>query len=93
MKAGVSTNPFRLAAAGFDLNYDGSRLTLDGTRTDPFVVANATSSFALTKHLRAGLTVRNLFDSRYTNPVGAEFRAPAMVQNGRTVELMLHATR
>ncbi|HEX7676974.1 MAG TPA: TonB-dependent receptor, partial [Thermoanaerobaculia bacterium] len=93
VKLGVSTNPFGRVHGGLDLNYETSRATLDGTSTAPFLVVNATSSFALTKHLRAGLTVRNLFDRRYFNPVGSEFRAASMLQDGRTLEVMLRATR
>ncbi len=93
VKLGASTNPFGRAHAGIDLDYETSRIALDGTSTNPFVVVNATSSFALTKHLRAGLTVRNLFDRHYAIPVGSEFRAPTMQQDGRTLELMLRGTR
>ncbi|HEY4641221.1 MAG TPA: TonB-dependent receptor, partial [Thermoanaerobaculia bacterium] len=78
---------------GIDLNYETSRTTIDDGRTSPFLVANATSSFALTKHLRAGLTVRNLFDRHYSTPVGAEFRASSIQQDGRTIDVMLHVTK
>jgi iron complex outermembrane receptor protein len=93
LRFGVSTNPAARLHGGFDLNYETSRGTTDGLRTSPFLVANATSSFALTNHLRAGLTVRNLFDRRYSNPVGAEFRSSSMQQDGRTFEVMLHVTK
>jgi outer membrane receptor protein involved in Fe transport len=75
------------------VNYDGGRLALDGARTSPFLIANLTSSLALTPHLRAGVIVRNLFDRSYSNPVGAEFRSPTLPQDGRKFELVLHLTR
>lgn len=89
LRLGVSTNPYARLHAGVDLNYESSRLTLDGTRTSAFVVVNTTSSFALTRHLRTGLTIRNLLDRRYATPVGPEFRSSSMLQDGRTVEVML----
>jgi outer membrane receptor for ferrienterochelin and colicin len=93
LRFGASTNPAARLHGGFDLNYETSRMTTDGGRTSPFLVANATSSFALTNHLRAGLTVRNLLDRSYSNPVGTEFRSSSMQQDGRTVEVMLHVTK
>ncbi len=93
VRFGASTNPAARLHGGIDLNYETSRVTTDGGRTSPFLVANATSSFALTNHLRAGLTVRNLFDRRYSNPVGTEFRSSSMQQDGRTFEVMLHVTK
>jgi outer membrane receptor protein involved in Fe transport len=93
LRFGVSSNPAARLHGGIDLIYETSRTTIDGGRTSPFLVANATSSFALTKRLRAGLTVRNLFDRHYSTPVGAEFRSPSMQQDGRTVAVMLHVTK
>ncbi|HEV7428817.1 MAG TPA: TonB-dependent receptor [Thermoanaerobaculia bacterium] len=90
---GASTNPEARLHAGIDLDYETSRATVDRGRTSPFLVANATSSFALTNHLRAGLTVRNLFDRHYSTPVGAEFRSSSMQQDGRTIDVMLHVTK
>jgi iron complex outermembrane receptor protein len=93
LRFGASTSPAARLHGGIELNYETSRMTVDGGRTPPFFVANATSSFALTKHVRAGLTVRNLFDRHYSTPVGAEFRSPSMQQDGRTVDFMLHVTK
>lgn len=93
LRFGASTSPEARLHGGIELNYETSRMTTDGGRTSPFFVANATSSLALTKHLRAGLKVRNLFDRRYSTPVGTEFQSPSMQQDGRTVEVMLHVTK
>jgi iron complex outermembrane receptor protein len=92
-KLGASTDPFKRAHGGIEMRYESSRMSLDGGRTSPFFIANATASLQLTKHLRAGMTVRNLFDRNYENPVGSEFRYPRMQQDGRTVEVMLHVTK
>jgi outer membrane receptor protein involved in Fe transport len=93
LRFGASTSPATRLHGGIELNYETSRTTVDGGRTPPFLVANATSSFALTKHLRAGVTVRNLFDRHYSTPVGAEFRSSSMQQDGRTFNVMLHVTK
>jgi iron complex outermembrane receptor protein len=93
LRFGASTNPAARLHGGIELHYETSRTTTDGGRTSPFFVANATSSFAMTKHLRAGLTVRNLFDRHYSTPVGAEFRSSSMQQDGRTFSVMLHVTK
>jgi outer membrane receptor for ferrienterochelin and colicins len=93
LRFGASTNPAARLHGGIDLNYETSRTTIDGGRTSPFMVVNATSSFALTKHLGAGLTVLNLFDRHYSTPVGEEFRSSSMQQDGRTLEVMLHVTK
>jgi iron complex outermembrane receptor protein len=93
LKFGASTDPFKRLHGGIEMRYESSRLSLDGGRTSPFLIANATASLALTKHLRAGLIVRNLFDRNYSTPVGSEFLSPRMQQDGRTVEVMLHVTK
>lgn|GEM_PF-2795039 len=93
LRFGASTNPAARPHGGIDLNYETSRITIDGGRTSPFLIANATASLALTKHLRAGLIVRNLFDRNYSTPVGSEFLSPRMQQDGRTVEVMFHVTK
>jgi outer membrane receptor for ferrienterochelin and colicins len=65
--------------------YESSRLTVYGTSTDPFVVADL---HVRANHLLgvfdASLLVKNLFNTKYAFPGGNEHLQPELVQDGRT---------
>ena len=71
---------------GYEVQYNGERLSLDGSRLSAYAVSNLhLSTEALAKGLEVSLTIRNLFDRRYFHP-GADFnRQNAFEQDGRSL--------
>ncbi len=89
IKGGLSSSPSSPWHAGLEGIYESSRRTRDGDRTASFFLLNGTVTRSLAKGLRVGVTIRNLFDSRYSTPVGPELLPQSIVQDGRTVALKL----
>lgn len=77
---------------GGRLHAESGRLTLAGTRTAPFAVADLKLAARLDRRLRASLAARNLFDAGYAYPGGVEHLQPAIAQDGRTLALSLEYT-
>ncbi len=77
-------------AAGLEVQYTGSRHTVNGTEVGGFVVVNVT---LLSKELAPGLeisaSVSNLLDKRYADPASEEHVQDAILQDGRNGRLKL----
>jgi outer membrane receptor protein involved in Fe transport len=93
IKAGLSSSPRLQWHGGFEAIYESSRLTRDGATTSPWLLLNGTITRNLGGGLQAGVIIRNLLNSRYSTPVGAEFVPQSIVQNGRTLALKLSYSR
>jgi len=75
---------------GLEGQYTDSRKTLTASRVGAFAVANVTvTSREFGGGFRLSASVYNLFDRRYSDPVGAEIREPALPQNGRDFRIKL----
>ena len=73
---------------GYELRYDGSRLTVDGSQTGGHAVSNLRlSTDRLAKGVEVGLTVRNLFDKRYAHPGSNTNWQNTLQQDGRSVAM------
>lgn len=80
--------PFAGLRVGYEMQYNGPRLTLNGSDADGYVLSNLRlSSGALVDGLEVGLTVRNLFDSSYVHPAADTNWQNALEQDGRSVAL------
>ena len=68
--------------------YETGRLTITGSRTDPFLLVNAyLHLYRIGERSDLSLAVRNVFDSRYAYPGGLEHTQPWLMQDGRTFDL------
>jgi outer membrane receptor for ferrienterochelin and colicins len=66
-----------------ELQYTSPRLTLAGNRTKDVVLANLTLfSRDLIKGLETSASIYNLFNTSYSDPVGAEFVQDTIRQDG-----------
>jgi iron complex outermembrane receptor protein len=75
---------------GYELRYDSSRLTLDGTSLGGYALSNVfLSSESLVKGLEISLGVGNLFDKRYAQPASAFHWQNSLEQDGRGVRVDL----
>ncbi len=83
-KLGLS-HPLRWGlTASADLLYETSRATVQDTRTDPYILANATLAFEPAgSPLRLQVQARNLLNTSYALPGGYEHRQAAIPQDGR----------
>jgi len=97
-KAGVVVPLAAWASLGAEARYESSRLTVYGTRTDPYLWTGLhllVTPFARAAGLlgRSALSIAlgNALDARYALPGGYEHRQAAIVQDGRTVNLRLSA--
>jgi iron complex outermembrane receptor protein len=89
-KSGLSIPLFKNFHASIETSYSSSRLTVYGTRTDPYLLTGIHfSSKPLFRHLRFSLRVDNLFDIEYRHPGGYEHAQPAIVQDGREFSLKI----
>lgn len=71
---------------GYELQYSGPRLTLDGSEAGGYAVSNLRlSSSKLAKGLDVGLTVRNLFDKHYSQPGSDSNWQNTFKQDGRSI--------
>jgi iron complex outermembrane receptor protein len=89
------TAPLPLAGlrAGYELRYDSSRLSLDGTRLGGYALSNLNlSTNTLARGLELALTVSNLFDKRYAQPAAATNWQNVLEQDGRSVRVSLVQT-
>jgi outer membrane cobalamin receptor len=93
LKAGASTSPLAPFHVGLEGVFEAARRTRDGGSTDPFLLLNGTLSRQIGSRLRLTLTARNLLDTRYSTPVGAEFRSQSIGQDGRTFMLKMVYSR
>jgi iron complex outermembrane receptor protein len=76
--------------AGLELQYLSDRLTLSRGTADDFLVTNLTLlSERIKNRFDLSFSVYNLFDAKYGNPAGAEFRQDIIPQDGRSFRLKL----
>jgi outer membrane receptor for ferrienterochelin and colicins len=76
--------------ASFEGQEVSRRETVDNTLVGGFFVANATLlSKDMFGRLQASASVYNLFDKRYADPVGHEFRQQSIAQDGRNFRVKL----
>jgi len=79
---------------GYELRYDSSRLTLNGTPLGGYALSNLfLSTESLAKGLEVSLGVGNLFDKHYAQPVSANHWQDSLEQDGRSVRIDLHYAR
>ena len=76
--------------AGYEVRYDGKRLSLDGSRLGGYVLSNLILS---TDRIAPGVVlsvgVYNLFDRRYAQPGADTNWQNAFEQDGRSIRLKL----
>jgi iron complex outermembrane receptor protein len=68
--------------------YETGRITLIGTKTDPFLLVNAIFHvYRMGGMCDLSLAVRNVFDARYAYPGGLEHTQSSLTQDGRSFDL------
>jgi outer membrane cobalamin receptor len=73
---------------GYELRYDSSRLSRDGTTLGGYTLSNLTlSTDTLVKRLELSAGLYNLFDKRYAQPTAAGSWQNALEQDGRSVRV------
>ncbi len=83
----------RSLTIGFELQYTDSRRTVAGTQVGSYVVSNLTlTSREFAKGFRLSGSVYNVFNSPYSDPVGAEIVGSTVRQNGRDFRVQLTHT-
>ncbi len=76
--------------ASFDLQAMSDRQTAGGARVGAYWLANATLfSRELAKGLEISVSVYNLFDRHYSDPVSPDFTQDSIPQDGRTFRVKL----
>lgn len=76
--------------AGIEEQYTGMRKTRSDEYTSDAFITNITLySHRIIKGFELSASVYNLFDRKYADPVSADFRQQAIVQDGRTYRLKL----
>ena len=76
--------------AGYELQYDSQRRTLDGTDLGGYALSNLyLSTGSLAKGLEVSLGIRNLFDKRYAHPAADSNWQNTLEQDGRSVRVKL----
>ncbi len=72
---------------GYELRYDGPRLAIDGGAIGGYAVSNLRlSTDKLAKGLEVAVTLRNLFDKRYSIPGSDNNWQKSFEQDGRSVQ-------
>ena len=75
---------------GFELQYSDARKTLTGAQVDGNFVSNLTlTSREFARGFRMSASVYNVFNSPYSDPVGAEIVGSTVRQNGRDFRIQL----
>jgi outer membrane receptor protein involved in Fe transport len=90
-KLNLST-PLHVAGlrAGYELDYDSARRTLDGNETGGYVLSNITlSTQSLASGLELSMAIYNLFDKRYAQPASSTNWQNVFEQDGRNVGIKL----
>ncbi|MGB8658407.1 MAG: TonB-dependent receptor [Candidatus Zixiibacteriota bacterium] len=89
-KVGLSSPLMKHFYASAQWLYETERITVYGTKTDPYLLTNVNiSSKLLFNHVRASFLVKNLFDVEYKLPGGYEHKEDAITQNGRNFIIRL----
>jgi len=73
---------------GYELHYEGSRLTLDGTTLGGYALSNIYLSMeSLVTGLELALAIDNLGDKRYAQPAAPTNWQNSLEQDGRSVRI------
>ena len=89
-KLGMSSPLMKHFYASAQWLYETERITVYGTKTDPYLLTNINiSSKLLFNHIRASFLVKNLFDVEYRLPGGYEHKEDAITQNSRNFVVKL----
>jgi len=80
--------PWFGARAGYELHYDGRRLSRDGSTLGGYALSNLTvGTDSLARGLDVSVGILNLFDKRYAHPGSDTNWQNAFVQDGRSVRV------
>jgi iron complex outermembrane receptor protein len=83
--------PIRGVRAGYELRYDSSRLTVNGTTLGGYALSNLfVSTESLVKGLELSLGIGNLFNKHYAQPASANHWQDSLEQDGRSVRSDVH---
>ena len=94
VKAGFATDLASRATGAIELRYESSRKTLSGARLDPYLIANLNLTMRPFRGSgrtgpELGLSLLNLFNTRYAHPGGPQHLETGIGQDGRTFILRL----
>lgn len=80
--------PWAGLRVGYELRYDGKRLSLDGSQLGGYALSNLTlGTDSLAQGLDVSVGIFNLFDKRYAHPGADTNWQNAFVQDGRSVRV------
>jgi iron complex outermembrane receptor protein len=83
--------PIYSTRLGYELRYDSSRLTLNGTTLGGYTLSNLfLSTESLAKGLEVSLGIGNLFNKHYAQPASANHWQDSLEQDGRSVRTDVH---
>jgi iron complex outermembrane receptor protein len=83
--------PWAGLRAGYELRYDSTRLTVDGSKLGGYALSNLhLGTEALAKGLELSLNIANLFDKRHAHPGSDTNWQNALDQDGRRVRVGLN---
>jgi outer membrane receptor protein involved in Fe transport len=83
--------PFHDMRLGYELRYDSSRFTLNGSNLGGYTLSNLfVSTESLVKGLELSLGIDNLFNKRYAQPASAQHWQNSLEQDGRSVRADVH---
>jgi outer membrane receptor protein involved in Fe transport len=81
--------PFDRSVAALEVQYLAARQTYLGTTVAGAAFAQATFSTRVTGSVDVVASIRNLFDTVYSDPASEEHAFPSIPQNGRTARIGL----
>jgi outer membrane receptor protein involved in Fe transport len=83
--------PFHGVRVGYEMRYDSSRVTLDGTSLGGYALSNLfLSTESLAKGLEVSVGVGNVLNKRYAEPVSGSHWQDWLQQDGRSARADLH---
>jgi iron complex outermembrane receptor protein len=81
--------PVDQSFVSFELQYIGSRRTIDGVKLGDAATANVTVVAPLGRSFEVVGSMRNLFSAKYSDPVSGNHEQDSITQNGRTIRIGL----
>ncbi len=92
-RCGASFDFFEGYSAAIAFDYESSRITLAGTKTDPYLLTDVNFfSRMFLEHVRISASITNLFNVSYATPGGFEHKEASIIQNGRVFFAKLEYT-
>ncbi len=83
-RCGASIDFLEGNSAAITFDYESSRITLEGTQTDPYLITDVNFlSRKVLDHFKVSASISNLFNVSYATPGGFEHKEAAIIQNGR----------